>query len=769
MPITILVADDSASDRTIIREMLSDHSVLTAVDGVDALRALADHEDVSLLILDLNMPNMNGFEVLEAIRADSRYAKLRTIILTNSDELENEIRGLELGAVDYIRKPLHMASLKARIEVHSALLTARQALEEQLRKQMITYEKIFDQVPVGIAISFNKDAISEGFNVFFSVNPLFEKITGRTREELLAVGWVAITHPDDLAEDLSKYEKLRAGEIDSYEMYKRFIRPDGSTVWVHMIAASLALSEHHQFNHIALIEDISESKAIQRKLTESERSKSVLLSHLPGLAYRCNYDRTWTMQFVSDGCYGLTGYSPESLINNRDISFNDLIAPEYHEMLWQQWESVLAGREPFKHEYEIITSAGERKWVLEMGQGIYSEEGEVEALEGIVIDISDRKAVESILKHNNEHDKWTGLRNRSSLENTLDLDAGGDCAPKRALININLSPIQKLTTIYGFHHMQELVARIAGALQLYCSDDSLLFSTSENRFVIYVKNYGTREELAAFCAPIVEILRAMLSLERIGGGIGIIEIDQTAHQGSDRLLKNLLIASEKALGPDGGDFGICYFDSRIEAEITREQEIKHDLVRIAGGAAGEGFYLQYQPILDLKTNRICGFEALARLSINGVGQIPPLEFVPIAEETKLIMPLGDIIIIKALGFLRRLRENGYYGINVSINVSVIQLLQKDFCSKLLEMIRIMRVPPENVGIEITESVFASNYQEINSILADLKRAGLCIMIDDFGTGYSSLAREHELNVNCLKIDKHFIDGLLSTDMRRECQ
>ncbi|SHE60907.1 HD domain-containing phosphohydrolase [Alkalibacter saccharofermentans] len=143
------------------------------------------------------------------------------------------------------------------------------------------------------------------------------------------------------------------------------------------------------FNNIEnLIEEIEKSV---KTTAESERSKSVLISNLPGMAYRCNYTRDWTMQFVSDGCIKLTGYPPESLIENRDISFNSLMTPECRGPLWREWERILAKRLPFEYEYEITTASGERKWVLELGEGVYDIHGEVEALEGIILDISDRK------------------------------------------------------------------------------------------------------------------------------------------------------------------------------------------------------------------------------------------------------------------------------------------------------------------------------------------------------------------------------------------
>lgn len=188
MQIKILVVDDSASDRLIIESMLSEYEILTACDGLEAINVLEKHDGINLLILDLNMPNMDGFQVLEYLTGNKRYKKLRTIILTNYNELDNEIKGLKLGAVDYIRKPIHMQSLKARIDVHVALLLTQNALVRQLHEKDVTFETIFKKVPVGIAISF----IREGDSKYYSINPAYENITGRGKEELLKLGWVQL-------------------------------------------------------------------------------------------------------------------------------------------------------------------------------------------------------------------------------------------------------------------------------------------------------------------------------------------------------------------------------------------------------------------------------------------------------------------------------------------------------------------------------------------------------------------------------------------------
>lgn len=764
MPFKILIVDDSATDRLLIQNMLRDYNVISASSGYEAMRLVEENHDIDMIILDLNMPGMDGFQVLDALKADARYKKIRTIVLTNYDELENEIRGLKLGAVDYIRKPIQMDSLTARIGVHAELLRIQQTLEQKVREQGLTVNTIFYQAPIGIVVSHNYESATEEDNPYFNVNPMFEKISGRSREELLRLGWSGITHPDDLDEDVENYKRLKAGEIDSYAMDKRLIRPDGSVVWVHMIVTALALSDDQQYNHICLVQDITERKAIEKALQESERSKSVLLSHLPGLAYRCSFDRSWTMQYVSAGCLALTGYPPESLLNNKDLTFNDVIAPEYRELLWEEWNRILPGKLPFKHEYEIITANGERKWVLEMGEGIYDENGRVEAVEGIIIDITDRKEVEDKLKYSNDHDRWTGLYNLNYLEGLLNSDDGKMSGENRAVVGINLSAVQSLTTTYGFHYTQELIKSVADALMKHCTDKRMLFSIYEHQFVFYLKGYRGKNELLDFCNAVMSTLESLLAVERITGGIGVVEIDPDQGWDSDRLLKNLMIASERARPGLDREFGICFYDCELEEQMIRKNDVKSELAGIAASEKDGGLYLQFQPMLDLKTDKICGFEALARLNSAKLGRVPPLEFIPLAEETKLIIPIGRKVILQSLAFLKKLMNKGYDDIAISINVSVIQMLHKDFCADMFEMIDKMQVSPENICLEITESVFASDFEQINRILGELKAAGLSIAIDDFGTGYSSLARERELNINCLKIDKAFVEKLMILDL-----
>ncbi|NMA95288.1 MAG: diguanylate cyclase [Clostridiales bacterium] len=224
-----------------------------------------------------------------------------------------------------------------------------------------------------------------------------------------------------------------------------------------------------------------------RTLRESERSKAVLLSHLPGMAYRTLYDREWTMEFVSEGCIELTGYLPENLLYNRDLTYNDVVMPEYREHLWEEWTRVLTQRENFRGEYEIETKTGERKWVLELGQGVYDESGRVKALEGIILDISEQKRREARIIYLRERDFLTGLYNRSYLEEKKkELEKKGHHPISAIVCDIN--GLRLINNAYGLMEGDRLIVKVAQLLESSCQEKYIVARTSGGEFIILMPN-----------------------------------------------------------------------------------------------------------------------------------------------------------------------------------------------------------------------------------------------------------------------------------------
>ncbi len=399
-----------------------------------------------------------GESVMEGPAADrwgTFYSALVPVKDPNSGQVI-AVFGLDFDASEWHADLLHQMNREIIISVLFILFVIAfcrsgyhylklKELSDKTTVKEALYRSMFEQAPVGIAIVNDKSFATQSEFGNASMNPAFEKILGRTYRELSNTSWPEITYPDDLQIDLDEFEKFKTGEIDCYTIEKRFLRPDGSCVWTYMKVVHFLEGLRDNPMHLCLLVDITEERNISNSLSESERSKSVLLSNLPGMAYRSSIDRDWTIRVVSAGCYDLTGYTPESLIDNRDLSYNDVIAPEYREILWNEWEYILNEKQRFKLEYEIITASGERKWVTDIGKGIVDEKGEMKAVEGIVFDISEQKNAENRLIYNYEHDSLTGLYSRDYFDNLLIKDHKAKSVKKRALIGINLNTVQTLS------------------------------------------------------------------------------------------------------------------------------------------------------------------------------------------------------------------------------------------------------------------------------------------------------------------------------------
>jgi diguanylate cyclase (GGDEF)-like protein/PAS domain S-box-containing protein len=358
------------------------------------------------------------------------------------------------------------------------------ALKDQSKKlayDEALYRHVFSNAPIGIAIVEDKQFVTQSRYSNMNMNPMFERILGRTNQELAKISWLDITYPEDLQMDLEQFAQFKAGKIDGYVLEKRFIRPDGSTIWTNMIISHLSGSPDRRDIHLCLLEDISARKEIEYALRESERSKSVLIANLPGMAYRCRYDEAWTMLFVSDGCMTLTGYSPDSLINNRDISFNELILPQSRDILCDEWRRVLNQREVFRFEYEILTKSGERKWVLETGQGVFGDEGNVQVLEGIIVDITEQRKSQEQITYLQEHDLLTGLINSNHFDKVKNGIDVSDNWPL-SLVIIDINGVRMINDAYGHAEGNNLIAVVAKLIQSCCRKDDILARTGGDEF-----------------------------------------------------------------------------------------------------------------------------------------------------------------------------------------------------------------------------------------------------------------------------------------------
>ena len=226
----------------------------------------------------------------------------------------------------------------------------------------------------------------------------------------------------------------------------------------------------------------------------------------------------------------------------------------------------------------------------------------------------------------------------------------------------------------------------------------------------------------------------------------------------ETLLRNADMAMYKA--KDSGKDTYMFFNVNMKEELIRRVKIE-SMIPIA--LKNNEFILYYQPQYETKTSKLRGFEALIRWNSPELGFLSPLEFIPIAEESGLIVQIGEWVLKTAAQMGKKIRE--IYGAQVmmSVNISPIQLKQKNFINLVLEAISKSGINPELLELEVTESVLIDSYENSIEILNELKKIGISIALDDFGTGYSSLSYLKKLPINLLKIDKCFIDEIETTN------
>jgi GGDEF domain-containing protein len=254
-------------------------------------------------------------------------------------------------------------------------------------------------------------------------------------------------------------------------------------------------------------------------------------------------------------------------LGNRELSFNDVIAPEYRELLWEKWREMLKEGKFFRHEYEIITAEGTRKWVLELGQGIADAQGGIEALEGIINDITKEKKAMLALKYVTEHDYLTGAYNRRFLRQLLSKEDSALGKRKRAVIVLVLNKLEALSLTYGQLFSESVIKELGNKLLAAVGEDKRLFRIAAGSFAFFVEDYRRLAELKDFCKELLAVMEEMPIMRIVGGSIGVMPIKATCPD-TEKLLRSANAAAAKAAESEDV-FAYRFVDERLLKEINR--------------------------------------------------------------------------------------------------------------------------------------------------------------------------------------------------------
>jgi EAL domain-containing protein (putative c-di-GMP-specific phosphodiesterase class I) len=313
---------------------------------------------------------------------------------------------------------------------------------------------------------------------------------------------------------------------------------------------------------------------------------------------------------------------------------------------------------------------------------------------------------------------------------------------------------------YGFLYGNKILEQIAFKVRNLIGPGDMFFRFDGNRFILVVEDYVDHSELLTLAQKLESIFENPFNNgtehQYVNAEIAIVEI-KDKDTSVDRVLQDASLTLSQIDRATKNP--IRFFNEEMESKILRQEKIAKVLRAVIDGEDTDSFYLEFQPKLDLKRNTIIGFEALARLYTEELGQVSPFEFIAIVEEKLLIYDLGNQILLLAIEFMNHLRKQGYEDVGIAVNISGIQLLREEFLESVRHYIK--RIDKNNLFLEfeITESVLIDEFDIINEKLEEIKKMGISISLDDFGTGFSSFSRLRELNIDAVKIDKYFINKI----------
>lgn len=436
------------------------------------------------------------------------------------------------------------------------------------------------------------------------------------------------------------------------------------------------------------------------------------------------------------------------------------IHPE--DLYWVKREITahLEGLSPrFENKHRMLHQDGQYRWMLSRGQAICDPSGHPIRLVGIQTDVTDLKRAEEILVHGALYDSLTGLPNRATLMERLRLV--GTFAQRKpdylfSVLFIDLDRFKMINDSLGHAIGDLLLSEIASRLSICLRPDDTIARLGGDEFVILLEDVKSHENVVAIAERILHELSLPFSLEGreifTSGSLGITFSTNGLNHPED-LLRDAGLAMYRAKTQGRGRYEL--FHPRMHTSAVALLEMETDLRR---AVERQELRLHYQPIVSLRTNRLVGFEALIRWQHPQQGLVSPLKFVPIAEETGLIAPIGSWILQEACIQMRKWQKQfpDWQPLTVNVNLS-----GKQFTPYLVEQIhQILQdtgLEGQYLKLEITESVLMGSAESAITTLTQLKQLGIQLAIDDFGTGYSSLSYLHRFPIDTLKVDRSFIN------------
>ncbi len=493
-----------------------------------------------------------------------------------------------------------------------------------------------------------------------------------------------------------------------------------------------------------LQEDIIKREQAEQSLRKSEAQAIALLDAIPDIMFRLNSEGV-VLDYRATPEQLYTGDQP--LIGRK---LHDLMPPDFIIIVMPKIAQTLASRETQIFDFSLsFNDQGAQEFEARM---IESGENEVIA---IIRDITEKKQAEDALLHMATHDNLTTLSNRNLLNDRLihAIDLANRKNKLLAVFFLDLDGFKAVNDAFGHKQGDWLLQHISERLNNSMRKADTLARFGGDEFVILLEDIGRPEEVSPIAEKIIQAISAPVILDGtevfITSSIGI---SIYPHDGEtpDTLLEN----ADRAMyyAKEHGKNQHQYYSSTMRTKALERLELRNQLRQ---ALARQEFSLHYQPQIDLLTGQIFGIEALLRWQHPTRGAISPRIFIPLAEETGLIISIGEWVLQTACQQLRVWINQGLPALRLAINISGPELKRTDIAEKVKSALDKTNIPPEMLELELSENIVFQDMEEALPLLESLKQLGVRIAIDDFGIGYSTLSQLAHFPFDTLKIDQHF--------------
>jgi diguanylate cyclase (GGDEF)-like protein/PAS domain S-box-containing protein len=658
------------------------------------------------------------------------------------------------GQLIWAKRTTSLARDAASNEAHF-ILVVEDISELKLAEE--SHRATFDNAPVGIMHSASDRRI-------LRVNPKMCEILGYTKDELLNMTTADLLQPELQDADRPKYmQQMLNGEMQSFSSTRPYIRKDGSLVWTNRSVSLVRDAAGNPLYFLRIIEDISERKRAEDALRQERMMLRTVVDAIPDRLYVKDVEGRYILQNAAN----LKVRGIDQLENIVGKTVFDIFPPQQARRIQEEDQNIINTGEPLieregrTHFGTGGEPGGETRWHLTSKIPLRDATGKIYGLVGVNRDITERKQANEHLAHLAHYDSVTGLPNRVLLHDRL----GQTIAQARrnswfvGVLFLDLDRFKLVNDTLGHAAGDLLLKQVAMRLTQALRPSDTVGRLSGDEFAVILSELTSPQNAGLVAQKLIDMFKLPFDLDGnevfVTASIGIT-LYPTDSDNIETLIRDADAAmyGAKSAGRNNYQYYTAEMNQRATEKLRLETRLRHAIER-------EEFILHYQPKVDIATGKITGLEALLRWQSPDAGLVAPDQFIPLLEETGLIVQVGDWVARQACAQIHAWRAAGITPVPVAVNLSARQLRQSGFGATLGRALAEFRIPAELMEIEITESSLMENPEQAIIVLTEIADLGVRLSADDFGTGYSSLSYLKRLPLDALKIDRSFVRDITS--------